>query len=335
MLFDGINLLGFVVAIAFIAVAWDAITHRDEIFREPLTANRRSRIMRLVIFGLLPASIILHEAGHALVVKLIGHDILSVGFYFVYGYVEWNAFGASAMDIAWVAVSGTIVNVIIGVVCLWVFWFRPQRPAVNFTIALFAVIQGANALIFYPVLDFMGGMVGDWSSIYSSDTPVFSAVVGVIHAGILIGGVLLWRDKRIQRGYAERTGQVVTSPEERVRRSDLGMTIGRAANQAIDGWTHPVQLVADGQAGGIQAVLRWESEAFHRALVVHAPSLASSEPHVEIHAAIRSNDPGIPPYQRPLQRIDGEPNVAELAEYIRSALNVVDTWDGRSTPSLN
>lgn len=333
MLFDGINILALVIAIAFIAVVWDAIAHREELFAEPLTAARRSRLLRLVIFGLLPLSIILHEAGHAIVVLAIGHEILDIGFYFIYGYVEWNAFGASALDIAWVSLAGTIVNVVIGAVCLAIFWYWPQRPAVNYLLALFAVIQGANALVFYPALDFLGGMVGDWSNIYSSATPVFSTVVGVLHVGILAGGVILWTNDDIRRGYHERTGQVHRTPADRAQRSELAMTIGRAAAQAIEDWRHPVQLVADGQAGGIQAILRWQSNAFERAVVVHASG--GRESHIEIHAAIQAKDPGLPPYQRPVKRVNGQPNIPELAGYIRSALDLVDSWDGRSGPSLN
>ncbi len=104
-----------------------------------------------------------------------------------------------------------------------------------------------------------------------------------------------------------------------------------AAGMATDRWTHPVELVADAQRGGIQMVLRWQSRGFNRALLVHAPPLDGPDPHIEIHAAIRALDPGLPPYERPLNRVDGEPNVDELAAYIRRALDTVDSWDGAVT----
>ena len=49
------------------------------------------------------------------------------------------------------------------------------------------------------------------------------------------------------------------------------------------------------------------------------PSDDGHDPHIEIHAAIRAVDPGLPPYERPLNRVDGEPTVDDLARYIRRA----------------
>lgn len=322
------------MGIAFVAAVYDAIRHHDTLFAEPMTADSRGRLLRLTVFALLPLSIIFHEAGHAVAVKIFGGEIVDFGFYFIYGFVSHRGF-YSALDLGWIALAGTIVNVILGIIAIAIFWFWPRRAPVNYLLITFAALQGANALIFYPVLDLMGGIVGDWSTIYSSDTPVFSTVVGVIHAGILIGSVVIWKSEWFQRGYSERLGQPYRTPEQAARRSELARIIARAASEAAGDWRHPVELVADAQAGGIQMVMRWNSDNFNRALLVHASPMDGADPHVEIHAAVRPEDPGIPPHQRAIERIDGEPNVDELAQHITRALDLVDRWDGATITSAN
>lgn len=329
-MFDDFGFLTILMGVAFVAVSYDAIRHAERIFAEPATSDSRSRILRLVLFGLLPLSIIFHELGHAVAVWSFGGEVLDFGFYFYYGYVSFNAFGLSDLDLGLIAFAGPLVSVVIGLIALAVAWFWPRRTPVNYLLFLLGGLELANALVFYPVIDAVGGVGdgGDWSQIYSSSTPIFSGAVGVVHAAILIGAVVAWKSESFQRGYHQRTGQVYRTREETARRSDLAQIMARAATRAIDGWRHHVQLVADGQAGGIQAVLRWQSDGFHRSVVVHATPLDGSDPHVEIHAAIRAEDPGMPPYQRALTRINGQPNIEQLADHIRTALDTVDAWDG-------
>ncbi len=321
------------MALAFVAAAWDAIRHRETLFTEPMSSDGRGRILRLVIFALLPASIILHELGHAIAIWAVGREVLDFGFFFVYGYVSYNAFGLSPMEQGFIALAGPLVSVILGLVALAIGWFKPTRTPINFMLLVFGALEIANILIFYPVVDAIGGVGdgGDWRQIYSTDTPAIGIPVAIFHIAILAGGLIAWRSERVRRGYAERTGQPFRSEAQIGRRSELARIMAGAASIATDRWNHPVELVADAQRGGIQMVLRWQSNGFSRALMVHAPPLDSSDPHIEIHAAIRADEPGLPPYERPLNRVDGEPNVEELARYIRRALDTVDGWDGAVT----
>lgn len=332
---EGVGILGIIVGLAFLAVTYDAIANRRTLFSEPVTAPKRQRLLRLAVFGLLPVSIVLHELGHAIAIWSVGREVVDFGFAFIYGFVSYNAFGLSALQQAWIAVAGTMMNVLLGIICLGIFWFRPQRPAVNYLLFIFTVIQGANALIFYPILDFAGGIVGDWSTIYSTETPIFSAFTGVLHVGILGGAALTWKSPRFQRLYAERTGQMRVHRDPPARRSELAVTLARAASDAIDNWRHRVELVTDAQAGGLQLILRWESRGYFRRLLVHATPLDGPDPHVELHAAIRAMDPGLPPYERPIMRINGRPNAPDLALRIRTALDLVESWDATNVTSYN
>ncbi|HLT20243.1 MAG TPA: site-2 protease family protein [Thermomicrobiales bacterium] len=321
------------MALASIATLWDTVRHHETLFAEPMTADTRSRLLRLVIFVLLPASIILHELGHAAAIRAVGREVLDFGFYFIYGYVSYNGYGLTPYEQGFIALAGPAVSVAIGLAALTIGWFKPTRAPINYVLLLFGALEIANALIFYPVLDALGGAGdgGDWRQIYRTETPGIMIPVAIVHATILAGGLLAWRSEEVRRGYAERTGQVYRTREQISRRSELARIMASAATQATDRWQHPVELVADAQRGGIQMVLRWQSRGFNRALLVHAPPLDGADPHIEIHAAIRALEPGLPPYERPLNRVDGQPNVDELAGYIRRALDTVDGWDGALT----
>jgi len=321
------------MALASIATLWDTVRHHRTLFAEPMSVDTRSRLLRLVIFVLLPASIILHELGHAAAIHMVGREVLDYGFYFVYGYVSYNAFGLTPYEQGFIALAGPAVSVAIGLVALAIGWFKPTRAPINYVLLVFGALELANALIFYPVLDALGGAGdgGDWRQIYQTETPGILIPVAILHAGFLTAALLAWRSEDVRRGFAQRTGQIYRTHEQISRRSELARIMASAASQATDQWAHPVELVADAQRGGIQMVLRWQSRGFNRALLVHAPPLDGADPHIEIHAAIRAMEPGLPPYERPLNRVDGPPNVDELAAYIRRALDTVDDWDGALT----
>jgi fumarate reductase subunit D len=327
--FDSTGILSLMLLLAAVATLFDVIKGRKQIFDERLTADDRNRIVRLVIFLLLPLSIILHELGHAIAIWSFGGEVIDWGFYLYYGYVVgWGVF--TDLQSAVISFSGPVVNVILALGALAIAWFWPRRHAVNYLLFIFAAFELFNALVFYPLFDFAGGVAGDFSSMYSRDTPVFSLIVGAVHVAILIGAVMFWRSPTFRAGYEERTGRRRTRTVTGAERWQLADIMAEAATDATQGWKHEVQVSGDAQAGGTQMVMRWQSRGFHRALLVHATHRDDPKQHVEIHAAVHPIEAGPAPYQRPLMRIDGEPDVDELALYIRRALDFVETWDGSS-----
>lgn len=329
--FDSTGIISIFLLVAAGATLWDVARGRRELFDQRLTADDRNRLLRLVVFVLLPLSIVLHEVGHAVAVKAFGGEVLSFGFYLYYGYVEH--FGRyTPLDIAIISLAGPIVNVILGLGAFAVAWFRPRRAAVNYLLFVFCAFELFNALVFYPLFDFGGGIAGDFSSMYSRDTPLFSLTVGVGHLTILAGAAVFWRTPRYRAGYEERTGRRRTrvSGTERWQMADV---LARAAIDASSGWRHEVAVSGDAQSGGTQMVLRWQSTGFQRALLVHSTHSDDPQQHVELHAAVHPDRSGPPPYQRPLMRVDGQPQMDELTLYIRRSLDFVDTWDGTSVIS--
>jgi len=341
--FDGgTPILTLMLALIGGAALVDVVRNRRALFDERLTMDERQRLTRLALFVLVPLGVILHEAGHAVAVRLFGGEILGWGFYLYYGYVE-HAGRYTPIELAWIAVAGTLVNVVTGLGAIAWAWFRPGRVAVRYLLFVFGAFTLLNALVFYPLLDALGGVAGDWETIYSRDTPVFSIVVGLLHAAILIGGVVLWRDRRVRAGYERRTGlrretSVFAGPRPEAQpddgRRELAGVLAVAAAAASNGWRHPVTIATDDQAGGAQTVVRWTSSGFQRALLVHAVPDAGSA-RVELHAAVRSLEPSGHVFQRPLARVDGTPTTEELTPYIRRFLDYVDAWDGATVMTPN
>ena len=330
--FDSTGIISIFLLIAAVATVWDVVRGRAEIFDERLTADDRNRIVRLVIFVLLPLSIVLHELGHAIAVWSFGGEVLDFGFYLYYGYVSHQGFYTD-LDLAIISFAGPIVNVVLGLGAFAIAWFWPRRPAWNYLLFVFCAFELFNALVFYPLFDFGGGIAGDFSSMYSSATPVFSLAVGFFHVLILVGAVVFWRTPRYRNGYEERVGRRRTRRVSGTERWTMAETLAPSASDASSGWKHEVDLSGDAQAGGTQMVLRWESRGFSRALLVHSTHSDDPTQHVELHAAIKPLEDGPPTYQRPIMRVDGQPKLDELTVFIRRSLDCVDTWDGATVIS--
>ncbi len=328
------NGFAFLLGLAALGTLYIVIRDRKSLFDDEITADDRGKLLQLTIFILLPATIVLHEVGHAIAVKLFGGTIVDYGFGFYYGFVS-HVGEYSRIELGWIALSGTLVNVVLAAIALAIFWFWPRSKPINFLLVAFAALQLANALIFYPILDAFGGIVGDWSTIYSTETPIFSITVAAIHILILVGAVLAWKSPAMQQAFTERTGLQRLPARDTAGRNQLSSVIARASAQAQHGWKHPVELVADAQAGGFQMVLRWNSGNFQRAVVVHGSPPEERDPHIEIHAAVKPESPGIPPAERPISRIDGMPDVDQLAAHITQTLDFVDTWDGANVTSMS
>ncbi len=332
-------ILGLIVAVAAVATLVDTWRDRAALFDARFTADERQRVLRLAMFVLLPLSVLAHEGAHALFVKLFGGEIVDFGFYMVYGFVA-HIGRYTPLELGLIAFSGSAINIILGVGAFLVAWFRPmqQRPAINYLLFVFAALELFNALVFYPVFDALGGVAGDWSTIYSRDTPVFSILIGLLHAALLIAAALIWRSPAFQAGYAERTGlrRVRQTPAgDGSEQQELTGILTVAAALATDGWRHQVQLMSDAQASGAQTIIRWQSDGFQRALLVHATLSDDPNQHVEIHAAIEPDNQEMPPYQRTLARIDGQPTAQELVPYIRRFLDFIDSWNGATITTPN
>lgn len=301
----------------------DVIRHRRELFNDHFTAQNRQRLSAAAFFLLLPISVALHEAGHAIAVKAFGGQIERFGWYFFYGFVGYSGFFTHA-QIFWIALAGNLVSVVLGLVAIAVAVFWPRRAPINYLLFVFGAIDLANALIFYPLLDFIGGFEGDWSTIYSHATPVLSGATGIIHGALLLGALVAWRSTAARRLYAERTG-LRPDALRRVSRTQAAGELLAVGEALAASWRHPLRVVADANEQAAGVTLHWISNGFGR--VVGAYVVTAGRRHIELHGGIRQLDGDGESIQRPVALIEGIPSPDQLTPALTRALDLVDAWD--------
>lgn len=327
---DIFSIIGILLGLISIRNLIYVIRHRKKLFDDHFTASERQRLSEAAFFILMPVSVLLHEAGHAVAVLWFGGEIVDFGWYFFYGFVGHQGFYVPS-DIFWIALSGNLVSVVLGVVAIGVPLLRPFRPAVNYLLFVFGAISILNSLVFYPALDFAGGFVGDWSQIYSRDTMGLSIGMGVFHAVFLLGCVIVWRSDRARRLYAVRTG---LSPEamRRVSRSDAARELLEIGEGLATSWKHPLRLVTDASNAADGITLQWVSNGYGR--IVAAYSVVDGPRRLEVHGAIQPLDGSLARYGQPIARVDGSPPPQQIQELLTQVLDLVDGWSTQSVPQM-
>ncbi|MCC6792182.1 MAG: M50 family metallopeptidase [Thermomicrobiales bacterium] len=292
--FNLFAILGILIAVTGIKVVRQIWRERAAIFDDRFTDNDRAMVSQAAFFLLLPISVALHEAGHAAFVWLFGGDVVGFGFYFFAGYVSYEARFDDVQQIL-VAAAGTAVNIVLAVGAVAFIFIRrpPMRAAYNELLMQFAPISIANALIFYPLLDLLSNLNGDFRQMYFGGVPWLSGLIFLVHAGTLGGGYLLARNERISARLSQLTGlpphvrrgflggfrlatgaktapQRATAPELNAEER----TLGSVATRLRSGWDTPLQaVIARGQPGGPGLLVRWRRDDGERsAALVHEPA---------------------------------------------------------------
>ncbi len=313
-------LLGLISIRTLVAI----IRNWHEIFDQDFTPSDRQRLSEAAFFILLPISVIFHELGHAVTVLGFGANVTGYGWYFFYGFVEYSGFLTNA-QVFWIALSGNIVSVVLGLIAIAipVFWLR--KPPVNYLLFVFGAISIANSLIFYPLLDLIAGFGGDWSQIYSGSTPMLSDGTAVVQAGILIAAFATWRSNWGRSIYAQRTG---LSPDamRRISPQQAANEMLNTAETLASSWKYPLRVVAGSEGNDARGVtLHWVSKGYGR--VVASYAVTRGPRHIEIHGAIRHLEPDGAALQQPITIIQGIPSPDKVIPILKQALDTVDNWD--------
>ncbi len=319
MIVTGI-LLGLISIRTFV----NLIRHWHETFDSDFTPSDRQRLSEVAFFVLLPLSVVFHELGHAVTILHYGATITGYGWYFFYGFVEYSGFLTFA-QVFWIALAGNIVSVVLGLIAIAIPVLWPRRPPINYTLFVFGAISIANSLIFYPFVDLIAGAGGDWSQIYSGATPTLSRATGVVHAGILIAGFLLWRSDWGRGIYATRTG-LAPDAVRRITTQQASEELLTAGETLASSWKHPLRVVTGTQGNDAATVsLHWVSNGYGR--VVAAYSVTRGPRHIEIHGAIRQLEPDGKVLQQPISMIQGIPAPDKVIPELKQALDIVESWD--------
>src|SRR6476661_1383742 len=165
--FNTFAILGLLMAVTGVRTARDIYRNRRAMFDDDFTDYDRRLIMMTAFYFLVPISVALHECGHALMVKYFHAQIIDYGFYFFAGFVSYQGYLTSTQQVL-IALAGPFVNVVLAAIALGFLILKrpPYRAPVNELLFQFIVLSIANTLIFYPVLDLLAGLEGDFHQMY-------------------------------------------------------------------------------------------------------------------------------------------------------------------------
>src|SRR5688572_21338060 len=157
-------LLSLFYAVIGVRVVIQVVQRRRELFDRRFTQADRSLVDQAAFFILVPIAVALHELGHAVAIWLFGSEVVDFGYYVFAGFVSYPG-GLDEWQEILIALAGTFVNVVLSAIAIGIVFLKkpPLRAAYNELLLQFALLSGFNALIFYPLIDVIGGMNGDWS----------------------------------------------------------------------------------------------------------------------------------------------------------------------------
>lgn len=319
------------------------IPRRKEIFDNNFTAYDRSMLGQAAFFILLPVSVALHELGHAVAIWAMGGKVLDFGFYFFSGYVSYDPRGFSDVQQTLIAFAGTFVNLVLIVIALAVVFLKqpPLRAPWNELLLQFVFISGINALVFYPAMDLLLNISGDWSQMYRSGVPWLTAIIVIIQIGFIAAGWWGMHNPGIRNRIAERTGlpsgaslrmgfgsggeQAVQSANrlDTAKLSGEEMVAGKAIERVAAGWPQKTTTRIDRRQGGSASTMLWRSNSADRAVSI---VLQSNGQTAVVGNVQPMSEPGAPGNRGMLRSWSAIPTEDELTMATRIAAEQIDTW---------
>jgi hypothetical protein len=321
--FTALALMGLIMAVISIRTIYQTIRDREKLFDDNFTRADRQHMSVAAFFILVPISVFFHEVGHAVSVWWYGGEVTAFGFFFFFGFVGYTGI-TDAVEIFWIALWGNIVSVAMGLGALLLAFLRPMRAAINYLFIMFGIISILISLVFYPMLDLLSDLHGDWSQIYSSDTPEHAIGTGIVHGAILLSLAIAYQLPRVRLRFAEITG---LRPEEmrKVNRRQVEKEILQAAQQATDQFDGLARAeVAGSSQDAVSARITWTSGGHNRIVVVIG--VLKGQMRVEIYGVVRALDGTNDGSERRLRAIRGLPDPEKVAPHILRALKQVDSW---------
>lgn len=317
------TILSIILSLVAIRVLVTTVRDRKQLFDRDFTPQDRQRLSEAAFFLLLPISVLLHEVGHAVTVLAFGGQVVDFGYYLFFGYVQPQGFFTPS-QVFWIAFSGNLVSIVLGLIAIAVPLLRRLSPPVTYMLFVFGAIDLANSLVFYPALDFFAHLEGDWSQIYTWNTPVLSGGLAVIHIALIAAGLIAWKSARGQRIYAQRTG-LSENAARRVTKAQAANELLEAGERLSSTWQHPLRVVVGAPENAAGITLHWISRGYGR--VVAAYTIVDGRRHVELHGAIHALGNTAEGFQQPISLIEGIPPPEQLTTILTKALDLVESWE--------
>lgn len=310
------------LALISIRVLATTVRRRHAVFDDRVTAADRQQLAELAFFVLVPLGVLLHELGHVVSVRLAGGQVVGFGFLFFLGWVEHTG-QYSPVAGYWIALSGNLVSIGLGLAALVLALRGPFGRAVNWLLVVFAGLELGTSLVFYPLLDLVSDLYGDWSVVYRESPVRYAVVTGIVHASFLATGIVCWRSDRFRQEVERRTGVHWSRRMSGRQRRELARALVEAAEQLASARGHPMSVVAGIGPEHAGVALRWESGGLQR----HLAALFVAERGVyDVRAELEDAErPGARVRIR-LGFLDRPLPVDELRQWLEQAVEAVDRW---------
>jgi hypothetical protein len=322
------------------------VPRRKAIFDDDFTPHDRSMLGQAAFFILLPISVALHELGHAIAIWAMGGQVLDFGFYFFSGFVSYDPRGFSNLQQTLIAFAGTFVNLLLIVIALAVVFLKkpPLRAPWNELLLQFVFISGINALIFYPAMDLLLNIAGDWSQMYRSGIPWLTAIIVVTQVAFIAAGWWGMHNSGMRDRIATLTGlpsgasmrmgfgsggEQAVRKVERIDAAKLSgdeKIVGGAIERVAAGWPHKTDTRIDrGQGSSVSSMLWRSNDADRTVAVVVRPSGETAI----VGSAHSLRDPGAPANQGMIRSWPILPPEDNLTMALRVAAEQIDGWAPR------
>jgi hypothetical protein len=176
-----------------------------------LTLQDRGLLMRIAALLITPIIVFFHECGHAVATIQCGGEVEKFYYGFVWGYVIPRG-SFTTLQLLWIAFSGNLVEVMLGVVALVIAIFSSAPAVVALGVYVFLWAVGGT-LVFYTIMSMMGAY-GDWTQIYASPCKEQVFIIGCFHAAFVL--FLTWciYSKSAALWFARKTNPGMMEEEE-------------------------------------------------------------------------------------------------------------------------
>jgi hypothetical protein len=319
----GFALMGLLMAVISIRTIYQTIRDRKQLFDDNFTRADRQHMSVAAFFILIPVSVFFHEVGHAVSVWWYGGDVVAFGFFFFFGFVAYEGI-SDAVQLFWIALWGNIVSVAMGLGALAIAFFWPRRAAINYLLIMFGIISILMSLVFYPAMDLLSDLHGDWSRIYSSETMEHAIGTGIAHGLILIGLLVAMQLPRVRLRFAEVTG---LQPEEvrKIGRKQAEQELVQAAEMAVAEFDGLARVELAGSNRDVASVrITWTSRGYNRSVVL--VGAYSNRLRLEIFGVVRALDGTEDGSEQRIKGLRGFPTPDRVSPYVVRALNQVNGW---------
>ena len=313
-------------------VVFQLLRNFRQTFDRTFTRQDRMLVDQAAFFVLLPISVALHELGHAVAIWLYGGQVLGWGFYGFAGYVAFDPREFTDAQQVIIASAGVVVNLILAALAVGLVFLKkpPMRAAINELLIQFTWISLLNALVVYPLLDFVTGLNGDWMQMYDFRVPALSGAILAVHVAVL--GLLVWAwksprarariaaltaDTSMARRVPTGSGRSMAAPASA---TPTERALHEAATRVASGWPVPLEAAIQRAGAGAALILTWGDGALRRSVIAAAPE---SGP-LEFSGALRVA--GRPPEQRALGRDPAPLDPDRLTMMLRLAMETVEGW---------